>query len=77
LVKIAENWENMERCIQYLEHRAKIGSYQLKKTIEDVEIKGRVSKLATSRGSRTPKTWSSSKLSSAKLKVSSKSQEAS
>ena len=44
MVNLVEDWESMERYTQHLEHWAKIGSYQLKKTIEGVEIKVRVGK---------------------------------
>ena len=44
MVNLVEDWESIERYTRHLEHWAKIGSYQLKKSSEGVEIKVRVGK---------------------------------
>jgi len=44
LVNLVEDWESIERYTQHLEYWAKIGSYQLKKSSDSVEIKVRVGK---------------------------------
>lgn len=44
MVNLVEDWESIEKYTAYLEYWVKIGSYQLKKSSEGVEIKVRVGK---------------------------------
>jgi len=39
LVNLLENWEDIEKHAEYLEHWKKKGSYQIRKSTQGVEIK--------------------------------------
>jgi hypothetical protein len=49
LVNLVENWEDIEKYTRHLEHWAKIGSYQLRKSDEGAEIKVCVGKFGYSK----------------------------